>query len=89
MSKSKLFRQKLETMQKQYEEALLEEQKRVGALVISLYEKGQIKDDELKLQIAKIIGDEIKPSKITESNLSDGQSKTNVSHADNHTQGVN
>ena len=58
MSKRKIMTQKITDLQKQLKELELFEQQKVGSLVISMYEKNQIKDETLKLSIAKIIGDE-------------------------------
>ena len=58
MSKRKIMTQKITDLQKQLKELELFEQQKVGSLVISMYEKNQIKDETLKLAIAKIIGDE-------------------------------
>ena len=63
MSKSKLLKQKYDQAKKLYEDALVEEQKKIGALVIQQYEKGTIKDQDLVNQIAKLIGDEIVDTK--------------------------
>jgi hypothetical protein len=64
MNKRKLLKQKMAALQKQYDELALEEQKKAGALVLSLYDKGELKDDNLRQQIARLIGDvEPKPDK--------------------------
>ncbi len=59
MSKCKLLKQRYDQAKKAYDEAVLDEQKKVGALVMQQYEKGAIKDSDLVNQIAKLIGDEV------------------------------
>jgi hypothetical protein len=58
MSKSKLLKQRLDQAKKAYEEAMIEEQKKVGALVMQQYEKGTIRDQNLVTLIAKLVGDD-------------------------------
>lgn len=60
-SKTRLLKKKLEEAKKQYEASVAEEQSKVGALVIGLYEKKLITDSSLITQIAKIIGDDESP----------------------------
>ena len=45
MSKRKIMTQKITDLQKQLKELELFEQQKVGSLVISMYEKNQIKDE--------------------------------------------
>lgn len=59
MSKRKSLKQRYDQAKKAYEDALVDEQNKVGALVMQQYEKGTIKDQELVNQIAKLIGDEV------------------------------
>ena len=65
MNKRKLLKQKMDALQKQYDELALEEQKKAGALIINLYEEGKIQDEYLKTQIAKILGEHSDVSKHT------------------------
>ena len=57
MNKRKSLHQKINELQKQVKELELQEQQRVGSLVIGFYEKNEIKDETLRIAIAKILGD--------------------------------
>ena len=57
MNKRKLIKQKMDALQKQYDDLALEEQKKAGALVLGLYDKGELKDENLRQQIARLVGD--------------------------------
>lgn len=63
MSKRKLLQQRIELLQKQYEEMTLEEQRKVGSHVITLYQNGELHDHKLKSFVAKILGDEVAQNK--------------------------
>lgn len=63
MSKRKLLQQRIELLQKQYEEMTLEEQRKVGSHVIALYQNGELHDHKLKFFVAKILGDEVAQNK--------------------------
>ena len=64
MNKRKLIKQKMDALQKQYDDLALEEQKKAGAMVLGLYDKGELKDEYLRQQIARLVGDiEPEPAK--------------------------
>lgn len=58
MSKLKILKNKIKAMQEQYEKAVLEQHQKIGAIALSLYEKGTLRDVDLRNQIAKIIGED-------------------------------
>lgn len=70
MNKLKILKDKIKAMQEQYDKALIWQQQKVGALVLSLYERDVIKDDELKDAIAKIVGEDLKVASKADNNIS-------------------
>lgn len=71
MSKLKILKDRIKAMQEQYDKAVLEQQQKVGAVALSFYEKGAIKDSELNAAIAKIIGEDSKSNPVkTDNNVS-------------------
>lgn len=71
MNKLKILKDKIKAMQEQYEKAVLEQQQKIGAVALSFYEKGTIKDSELNAAIAKIIGEDSKGTMAkTDNNIS-------------------
>lgn len=59
-NKLKTLKDKIKALQEQYDKAALEQQQKIGAVTLSFYEKGAIKDSELNAAIAKIIGEDSK-----------------------------
>jgi hypothetical protein len=49
MNKRKSLHQKINELQKQVKELELQEQQKVGSLVIGFYEKNEIKDEALRI----------------------------------------
>ncbi len=71
MSKLKILKDRIKAMQEQYDKAVQEQQQKVGAIALSFYEKGAIKDSELNAAIAKIIGEDSKSNPVkTDNNIS-------------------
>lgn len=57
MNKRKILNQKINELQKQVKELEMQEQQKLGALVLKFYENNQIKDEDLRVAIAKILGE--------------------------------
>lgn len=71
MSKRKQMEQRIEQLQKQYENLVTEEQKKIGSYVISLYERNELSDHKLVSYIAKTLGDELVETSQSNSNITD------------------
>lgn len=57
MNKRKILNQKINELQKQVKELEMQEQQKVGAIALKFYENNQIKDEDLRVAIAKILGE--------------------------------
>lgn len=79
MNKRQLLLQKMAALQKQHDELAAEEQKKVGAAAISLYEKGLLIDEQLKSQIAIILGDTVQKPKIKQDTAAHDENLNNNS----------
>lgn len=57
MNKRKSINQKIYDLQKQLKDLETMEQQKAGSYILGLYEKGEIKDESIRIALAKIVGD--------------------------------